>query len=339
MQVSRYRWAILAAAAAWIAPLYFAQTAATPKYQAIWEPVNYAEDLELLDVAFASEEAGWVAGGVTVMRGGVILHTSDGGTSWRVQLGDPQSADRAYRGLRVLDATHAWAVQGTGQASRLLHTADGENWSATGTIAEHFVDYTFLSDSYGIEADAHGLTMTHDGGRRWTPVAACVLRAEVNGLTKNVQCQFTALHFVSASVGYAVGKAPELRDPFVVFKTTDGGKTWSRSVTPPPAAAEDLVFLDEGTAFLRTGERVKFADGHTGWTFHYNKLSYTTDGGSRWSSREFAFPARVNAFCLPSARRGYVAGQHGMIYRYRVVPIEYRAKGMMAAPMMATPGR
>jgi hypothetical protein len=28
-------------------------------------------------------------------------------------------------------------------------------------------------------------------------------------------------------------------------------------------------------------------------------------------------------------------GKHGMVYRYRVVPIEYTAKGMIAAPFIA----
>src|SRR5713101_2814462 len=72
-----------------------AQSAA-PKFKAIWEPVNVKEDIELRSVHFTSSEEGWVAGGRTVMQGGVILHTADGGANWEVQLGDTQSSDRAY---------------------------------------------------------------------------------------------------------------------------------------------------------------------------------------------------------------------------------------------------
>jgi hypothetical protein len=46
------------------------------------------------------------------------------------------------------------------------------------------------------------------------------------------------------------------------------------------------------------------------------------------------FPAPVVAFSLPARDRGYVVGDHGMIYRYRVVPSDYTAKGMLDAPMM-----
>ncbi len=68
--------------------------------------------------------------------------------------------------------------------------------------------------------------------------------------------------------------------------------------------------------------------------FQYNKLSFRTNGGTRWSSRTFAFPVSSSAFSLPSRRRAYVIGEHGMIYRYSVVPIGYSRKGMIEAPMM-----
>jgi hypothetical protein len=63
-------------------------------------------------------------------------------------------------------------------------------------------------------------------------------------------------------------------------------------------------------------------------------LTYTTDGGKRWASVALRFPTPVKAFSLPSPQRGYVVGDHGMIYRYRIVPLDYTAKGMLDAPAM-----
>ena len=37
-------------------------TSSQPKFKAIWEPVNYKEDLALTDVFFASADVGWVTG-------------------------------------------------------------------------------------------------------------------------------------------------------------------------------------------------------------------------------------------------------------------------------------
>jgi len=79
---------------------------------------------------------------------------------------------------------------------------------------------------------------------------------------------------------------------------------------------------------------MKFVDTQVGWSFHYSKLSFTTNGGTRWTSGTFAFPVSPRAFSLPTRTRAYVVGDHGMIYRYSVVPIEYSARGMIDAPMM-----
>src|SRR5216684_3967315 len=59
------------------------------RLKAIWEPINYAEDVELNDVFFVTDQEGWIAGGKDALHGGVILHTSDGGDHWDVQVGDP----------------------------------------------------------------------------------------------------------------------------------------------------------------------------------------------------------------------------------------------------------
>jgi hypothetical protein len=77
-----------------------------------------------------------------------------------------------------------------------------------------------------------------------------------------------------------------------------------------------------------------FADPEVGWAFGVAKLSFTTDGGKRWNSRTFTFPADVTAFSLPRRDRGYVVGEHGMIYRYRVVPVAENVAKSIAAPLM-----
>jgi hypothetical protein len=104
-----------------------------------------------------------------------------------------------------------------------------------------------------------------------------------------------------------------------LYATSDGGETWHGLVASP-------------------GRDIRFADPEVGWSFEDVKLSFTADGGKHWSSREFRFPATVRAFSLPRRDRGYVVGDHGMVYRYRVVPLDYTAKGMMDAPLMPTYG-
>jgi photosystem II stability/assembly factor-like uncharacterized protein len=332
-----------------------------PKFKAIWEPVNVKEDVELYSVHFASEEEGWVAGGAGVMSGGVIYHTKDGGNTWELQIGDPQSSDRAFKDLRFLDATHGFAVQGSQSDHKLYSTSDGQTWVPVGNIAEHRRDFQFTSMTTGFSLQRGAIQMTRDSGKKWQTVYPCRIKTEINGLTRDVDCTFERIFFVSPQVGYAVSLALPERTGSALAKTEDGGMTWTIWIILPGenAAEGALLFTDENTGYLRTREvnLFKTTDGGTtwsgmggqapegrpdfdfagrdvGWMIAYHKVGFTTDAGKRWSSREIAWPTSANAFCLPTPQRGYVVGEHGMVYRYRIVPVEYSSKGMLAAPMM-----
>jgi len=332
--------------------------AAQPKHKGIWEPINYKGDLELLDVHFATADKGWVAGGASTMQGAVILHTRDGGESWTVQLGDPESSERAFMDLRFVGETHGWATQSTGGARKLLRTTDGESWEVIGTIGSHYGDYAFTSSSNGIYVEGAKIFQTTDGGKSWRETFHCRTKAEVAGLTRDVECSLHALHFVSPTVGYAVGSSYQIGEAVFVVKTEDGGASWSVSHFPAKRSADEVYFIDASTGFARlpggelyatrdgghswqgiagaAGEEIKFADHQVGWSFlrHSRTLSYTTDGGKRWTTRDIAFPAMVAAFSLPRRDRGYVIGSHGMIYRYRVVPVTQGSPKALAGPLM-----
>lgn len=340
------------------------QENAQAKFKAIWEPVNYKEDLNLTDVVFATDQIGWVAG-----EHGTILYTKDGGDTWTPQLGgNPKSADAPIHDLRLLDETHVWASQASGPSNKLLRTTDGQSWEQIGKLGDQYGywdDYLFTSDKTGIQIRHAGqgagdIAMSSDSGKTWKSVMPkCVAKMEVQGLTREAGCWLKSLHFPSANTGYAIGTGSKA---LVVGRTDDGGQNWKISVTPDVASdnstffRQETFFTSENTGFVTLDDRkilatsdggqswhavvgtsrgkIKFADPDIGWSFDGSKLTYTTNGGKMWSAREFRFPAQVKAFCLSSRQRGYVVGDHGMIYRYRIVPIDYTAKGMMDAPAM-----
>jgi photosystem II stability/assembly factor-like uncharacterized protein len=326
-----------------------------PKLKAIWEPVNYGEDLELTDVYFASPLEGWVTGAA-----GTILHTSDGGKTWKAQLGgDPKAADRPISQLRFIDATHGFAAQSTGVGDHnLLRTSDGQTWDQPGKVAQHRADYRFVSPTTGFVTDGQKILRSQDTGKTWQPVYDCKIKTEVQGLTRDVACNPSKLAFPSANIGYAVtqGVGP---NGLVIAKTENGGTTWTAQLILPGEDAREgaLTFIDQKIGILRAGAKmfrstdgggtwtgaigeiggkpdVKFADSAVGWAIAYQTMSYTTDGGAKWTARKIAFPAAVNAFTFAGKDDGYVVGGHGMVYRYHVVPSDYMAKGMLDAPMM-----
>ena len=333
-----------------------------PKLEAIWEPVNVKADVELVSAKFVSPKEGWVAGGLNAIEGGVILHTSDGGETWETQLGDPESSDRSYTDLRFLTPTLGWAVQSTGVGDHtLLRTDDGQNWSSVGTVAQHRGDYQFTSRDTGFVTSRDAILRTQDGGRKWQSTYQCNVSVEVNGLTRHMTCNFDKLDFVDATTGYALSGGLDGGAGNVLARTSDGGATWTAMVILPGESAREgaLHFVSPTVGILRTqdGKLFRTVDGGTtwtgvgrapdgkpaidfagtqvGWMIHYGTMGYTLDGGMHWLSRNIQFPASVNAFSLAAPDSGYAVGEHGMVYRYRIVPGGYTAKGMLPAPTMA----
>jgi photosystem II stability/assembly factor-like uncharacterized protein len=342
-----------------------AATTAGPKLTGVWEPVSYPADLYLNDVYFATPEIGWVSAG-THGQPGMIIHTKDGGATWTAQLGDPESSDPSFHDLRFIDAHHGWVLQ----EGKLLHTSDGEEWSEVGSIERQWglADYEFVSPMEGLYIDGNDnvsrIMRTSDGGKTWEEVFKCVATAEIDGVTKKVECALKTLHFPSPRVGYALGGAHGAKRTLFVAKTEDRGVTWTLWTVPKMGRdtevyhKQEAFFTDEltGVASLgddriyrttdggrswkgvvgKSGPVIRFADPVVGWSFSsYRTLSFTVDGGKRWTTRDFAFPETVKAFSLPRRDRAFVVGQHGMIYRYRVLgPGESTAPKALAAVAM-----
>jgi photosystem II stability/assembly factor-like uncharacterized protein len=118
------------------------------------------------------------------------------------------------------------------------------------------------------------------------------------------------------------------------YVTSDGGRNWRA--------------LLSGSVGLTSGGRtppLRFADPEVGWVVGASpdnsdtfRVSYTNDGGQHWKmSQNIGFPGgrmtELN-FAFPRRDRAYVIGQHGMVYRYRVVPKSYTATNALPGPLM-----
>jgi photosystem II stability/assembly factor-like uncharacterized protein len=344
---------LLAAIAAALSPFHAGRLDAQQALKGVWEPVNYKGDLHFTDVFFVTPDEGWVAGYAGPVRGGVILHTSDAGLTWKIQFGDPESNDREIRTLFFLDATHGWATRPGGSRHTLLRTTDGENWDEAGTVPGNDF-FIFTTPMTGFASVHDEIQRTDDGGQHWTSVAKCHVTVEVNGLTHEDKCSPWAIHFPTPQVGYAVGKGSS--SYIALMRTHDGGATWTVTAVPADDKAEHVFFTSERTGFVRVGNgklyrtddggdswralpasaprEVLFADPEVGWSMRYRSMLFTANAGKSWSTREIQFPTTVNAFSLPRRDRGYAVGDHGMIYRYRLVSQSTSTPGALPAPAM-----
>lgn len=328
------------------------------RVKGIWESVSYNQDLTLESVYFVTPTTGWASG-----QGGTIIKTTDAGAHWTAQLGgDPQNPGLTIRDLRFVDQRHGFAVQATGIGDHsLLRTVDGRTWRASGTIAQHRGDYVFTSPTVGFVSAGNEIRRTRDAGRSWQKVMVCAASININGLTRNASCGIESLSFPTPQVGYGVGNGLGGIKGVFIAKTTDGGNTWSvwRVLDDLSPHQGFVTFTDSNSGFLCTyegkffsttdggqnwdgvagvicngGATGKFADPETGWTLASRLWNYTTDGGRTWGSRAITFPAGVNGFSLPRRDRGYAVGDHGMVYRYSIVPVAHTAPNSIDAPVV-----
>lgn len=346
---------------------------AASAYKGIFEPVNYGQDINFTDAFFVSADVGWVSG-----EHATLLKTTDGGTTWKAQIGgDPNANEKPIRALRFLDARHGWAISGDGP-DRLLRTMDGENWQEIGKqpVGSGFVDYAFTSVRHGILLGGNmgGFFITNDGGRHWLPVAPCQVHAVVQGLARTEDCRVGKLQMLSARSGYA---AADWSGGIAFFRTDDAGEHWTSIVNDVADCCHpDFFFtdLDHGVMTFNNGKTyltsdgartwhallsgsvgltsggqtppLRFADPEVGWVVGASpdnsdtfRVSFSTDAGHHWTmSHNIAFPPGPRyaelKFNFPRRDRAYIIGPHGMIYRYRIVPVTYSATNTLDGPMM-----
>lgn len=222
-----------------------------------WTPV-VASGGNHNQASFADTLNGWaVYSWGSSESGGGITHTTDGGTSWSIQLDKP-GADGSGGFTRVSapTATRCYALK-WGRSSGVFATSDaGATWRRTTPPAfarkyRLYRDVDFPRARLGwTVGDAGRIVKTANGGGRWVK--------QDSGCSASL----TAVDFVDGQVGYVAGAGGR------VLKTTDGGRHWKR---------------------LRTGTKkgllaVCFVDRTHGWVAGVRGvLLATTDGGRTWS--------------------------------------------------------
>ena len=334
-------------------------TAAAPKFKAIWEPVPFNKDIDLNAIACVGPETCWVAG-----EKSTILFTANGGKTWQAQLGgDPEATDDDLKKIFFLDAKNGWAMTDRG---KILGTKDGSTWAELSTMSGTSKGVWFLSPEIGFEIEnpdstsQSTLRRSDDGGKTWKAISRCSVDATIGGLPRKLDCMMRTAQFLSPSVGFMGGGAGISMDTTaaVFGKTSDGGQTWTMSMIPETKwHITGVKFWTEkdGIVVLSDGEEVYWtADGGGTWTRSVKQrlwpsyvgvgegkiivdikdsggIGYSFNGGRNFTSRPFTLPAQVTAVTFPDAQHGYLVGQHAMVYRYRIVPIDYTSPGMLGA--------
>jgi len=240
-------------------------------------PVPQANDL--WSVSFAGTTgSGWAVGAA-----GIIIKSTDGGTSWSVQ---ESGREDILRGICAVNISRAWAVGDNGVV--LTTTTGGASWytqNSTTTAGINTIYANSVSQLWFV-GDAGMLHSTTNGGLTWVQRST--------GTTNNLN----GVHFTDALNGVAVGAAA------TILQSTDGGVSWS-----PRSVSHGMMYANLIDVF--------FVDAQFGWAVGgAGTVIRTTNGGQTWSRmNNNGTTADLNKVRFADRQNGWAVGEGGAVYR------------------------
>lgn len=178
-----------------------------------WTQADVPVSVTLTAVYFPTPQKGWAVG-----HDGVVLHTSDGGNSWRMQLDGNQANAliRDHLGNLIEMKKSAGAGQKKIDALEYL-LSDAETGLQEGPT-KPFMDVWFNNETEGIVIGAFGLILgTGDGGSTWTP------------LTERLDNPDSFHYYGISQTDTSLFIAGE---GGMLFRSEDLGKNWTRLASP-----------------------------------------------------------------------------------------------------------
>jgi photosystem II stability/assembly factor-like uncharacterized protein len=221
-----------------------------------WRQALAPTAVMLTAVAFANDRLGWAVG-----HDGVILATGDGGEHWARQFDGRSANVQMLAAARArLDKLPAEAVGD--EAARVREQAQDRLADAEAAVqagpSRPLLGVRFTDATHGFAVGSFGqLFETSDSGAQWRYIGDRLPNAEglhLNAISFTPQGEL----LIAAEAG-------------AVFRSNDGGGTWTRANTGYTGHLFGVVPVTAG------GEQVLLAHGFGGHVFR------STDSGTNWS--------------------------------------------------------
>ena len=223
-----------------------------------------------LDICFLNSQTGYI------LNDSQILGTSDGGTTWKVLMGVTSGKRMAFKN------NYGYIIGNTGAIYKSTYMGVGWN-KLNNTFTDNLTGISLISKDTIFITGTNKLYVSFDGGKNWN--------------TSNVTSSYiTDSYFTSSSVGH-VGCTNGS-----VFKTLDGGKTWSLKSSNNSSSSNinKIYFADSNTGFISRG--------------YMADILKTTDAGETWKVNNSSSDV-INSFFFLDAQNGFSAGEDGVIFK------------------------
>jgi photosystem II stability/assembly factor-like uncharacterized protein len=245
--------------------------------QNYWSKIESPTTNDLNTLFFIDSLRGYVAG-----DSGLILHTSNGGTSWIQQ---QSNTDRNIIDIFFLNEDLGWGVAWSESvlpfATFIINTTDGgENWTVSQFRPENILMYSiyFVDSLRGFTGGNPGaIFRTTDGGVSWDSASIAPAPFAYFPILK--------FNFYNELYGFACGGAHDIAG--VTWKTTDGGDYWVPIdiAYTPPDEIWDIHFIDSANVIGVGGDPEFFGVG----------LMRSSDAGLTWDYEEIGLIGMARA--------------------------------------------
>lgn len=241
-------------------------------------------------LCFSDQNNGWAIG-----DSGRILHTSDGGDSWKAQ---ESGTITSLKCVQFANAQKGWV--GGKNDSIGITTNGGLSWTwqhPAGESRRTFLAMSFINEYQGWVMDNYsGILHTEDGGMTWT------------SQNSGTRWAITAVQFLDAKEGWATATNR------VVLHTLDGGNSW---------ATITLDTLNYGSKVTVIYTDIFFYGRSRGWIstnalasdtlYPVASVVSTSDEGKTWNCRPSPEKHSINSIRFVNQDLGWAASENGIL--------------------------
>ena len=260
-----------------------------------WRQVVSPVSLTLVKVRFVDDHNGWAVG-----HGGVVLHSSDGGSTWALQLDGIRGAQVEFE---AANAAAARSDHGTDIEDRLAQAqqlvADGPD--------KPLLDLLFFNAKEGIVVGAYGLAFaTRDGGVTWSSIRGQI--DNPSGLHLYTLQEIAGDVFIGGEQG-------------ILLREKRGTDRFEAMTSPYEGTAFGLQSMADGTLFLfgLRGNAFRSSDQGESWEKLDTLQSTTLTCGLRLADGSVVLAdeagrvlrygeGSTKAVPMPLARSSYISG-------------------------------
>lgn len=267
----------------------------------------------LNSIHFVNNNIGWIVG-----NDGFILRTIDGGENWIYQI---SSTSEHLCAVAFADTEVGCAIGGNGEILKTIN--GGENWVSQRDENYWFSSIYFIDENTGWAVGDKGIILhTEDGGTNWFK------QHHQDSLL------LSSIYAINNQNVFAVGsviKGYSIYDRSgIIFRTTNGGQTWSKQPFDTLYGFNSITFVNDsigwisGTeSLLKTydkgitwhkvpleteppGGKIQFINENVGWIGGTLK---TVDGGKNWFPQIIPITS-LNSFYFINTEVGWAAASY-----------------------------